>query len=74
MKARRVEKYYQDLLSSNAKSVNGEMEFKESKKEPNADSVYIPEKWKGQIEKVFLSLSLDRFFRVCRVTKKLYAI
>ncbi|CAI9091040.1 OLC1v1025957C1 [Oldenlandia corymbosa var. corymbosa] len=49
VKARRVEKYYQNLLESNTKSVNGEMALEESDKELTVDC--IPEKWKGQIEK-----------------------
>ncbi|KAL3523424.1 hypothetical protein ACH5RR_016258 [Cinchona calisaya] len=55
VKTRRVEKYYQHLLASNTKSVNstdnGNMESEDSKKESSADSVPMPEKWKGQIEK-----------------------
>lgn len=56
-KARRVEKYYQDLLAPETKSVNNiELKSKESldnksSLESNADSV-CAEKWKGQIEKV----------------------
>ncbi|KAL3520664.1 hypothetical protein ACH5RR_018813 [Cinchona calisaya] len=55
VKRRHVEKYYQDLLASNTKSVNnsdnGHEESEDIKMEPTADSVALPEKWKGQIEK-----------------------
>lgn len=52
-----MEKYYQDLLTSENNSSN-QMERKSSAMDSNtkgstADAVYVPEKWKGQIEKVF---------------------
>ncbi|XP_060675463.1 uncharacterized protein LOC107413626 isoform X2 [Ziziphus jujuba] len=55
VKERRVEKYYQDLLTSENNSSN-QMERKSSAMDSNtkgstADAVYVPEKWKGQIEK-----------------------
>lgn len=55
VKTRRAEKYYQDLLASNAKSGNntdkGHVESEDTKKESTADCIAVPEKWKGQIEK-----------------------
>jgi len=56
VKARRVEKYYQDLLASNGDSgiksnhQNGQLDDNDGK--TNAESIHVPEKWKGQIEKV----------------------
>ncbi|KAF3433818.1 hypothetical protein FNV43_RR24921 [Rhamnella rubrinervis] len=55
VRARRVEKYYQDLLTSEISSSDW-MEQKSSDTGSNAkgstaDAVFVPEKWKGQIEK-----------------------
>lgn len=58
MKARRVETYYQDLLALGTKSGNN-AECKNivpkgngSCVDPSIDTVCLPEKWRGQIEKV----------------------
>ncbi|XP_059666152.1 uncharacterized protein LOC132311976 [Cornus florida] len=54
VRARRVEKYYEDLLALETKSGDN-VEHKslqlENSKESTTDSMCIPEKWKGQIEK-----------------------
>lgn len=56
IKARRVEKYYQDLLTSETNSdnkVEQRVSESESKTRGSAtDATCVPEKWKGQIEKV----------------------
>ncbi|KAL8533063.1 hypothetical protein ACS0TY_009352 [Phlomoides rotata] len=51
VRARRVEKYYQNLLSpdTNIETKNNELEDKNSAS--NLESVPVTEKWKGQIEK-----------------------
>lgn len=53
VRARRVEKYYHNLLApeTNVDSKNTELEDKNH----NLESVGIPEKWKVQIEKVIYS-------------------
>lgn len=56
VRARRVDKYYQDLLSSE-RNFGNNMEQHSSQsdndsKSSTKDSVCLPEKWKGQIEKV----------------------
>ncbi|KAG9152473.1 hypothetical protein Leryth_024516 [Lithospermum erythrorhizon] len=54
VKARRVEKYYEGLLSSDTDSViNVEHKNKdlEGNLESDMDTVHVPEKWKAQIEK-----------------------
>ncbi|XP_044508671.1 TBC1 domain family member 9B-like isoform X2 [Mangifera indica] len=55
VRARRVEKYYQDLLASETKSGNNTEENSSlsdsDSKSLTTDSVCMPEKWKGQIEK-----------------------
>ena len=52
-----MEKYYLDLLVSNtilgSNTENGHVELDSNKKESSLDSVPVPEKWKGQIEKDF---------------------
>lgn len=52
-----MENYYQNLLVSNAKvcngTENGYIEKDSNKNDSSMDSVPVPEKWKGQIEKVF---------------------
>ena len=57
VKARRVEKYYQDLLAlendSGSKTDQQSMQSAEDNGKTSADIVRVPEKWKGQIEKVF---------------------
>lgn len=57
VKARRVEKYYQGLLTpendSGSKIHQQSMQSTDNHGKANADSVCVPEKWKGQIEKVF---------------------
>lgn len=57
-----MEKYYQDLLNSEINSSN-QMEQKSSASDGNtkgstADAISVPEKWKGQIEKVFFNFYL----------------
>lgn len=60
MRARRVEKYYQDLLAPDADS-SDIAEHRRSVLETNIlasvteESACIPEKWKGQIEKVIIA-------------------
>lgn len=46
-----MEKYYQDLLASENNSGNNLGQQSDSKSS-TTDSVCVPEKWKGQIEKV----------------------
>lgn len=57
VKARRVEKYYQDLLASESdseiKTDKESIQSTDSNGKTGADFVRMPEKWKGQIEKVF---------------------
>lgn len=57
VKARRVEKYYQDLLASEndfeRKTDQQSMQSADNDEKPTADPLCVPEKWKGQIEKVF---------------------
>ncbi|KAK7310307.1 hypothetical protein RJT34_07742 [Clitoria ternatea] len=54
-KARRLEKYYQDLLASESdseiKTNQQSMQSTDSNGKTSTDFVRIPEKWKGQIEK-----------------------
>lgn len=56
-KARRVEKYYQDLLASEGnseiKTNQQSMQSADNDEKTSADFIHVPEKWKGQIEKVF---------------------
>lgn len=57
VKARRVDNYYQDLLASETNAGSNEeqnsMDSDGNTKSSTTDSVSVPEKWKGQIEKVF---------------------
>ena len=57
VRARRVEKYYTDLLASDTNSENNaenhSLQSDSSSKGSSTDSVCTTEKWKGQIEKVF---------------------
>lgn len=79
-----MENYYQNLLVSNAKvcnsTENGYIEKDSNKNDSSMDSVPVPEKWKGQIEKVFgnaafspcilsllLFLSHYYHFKMCRI-------
>ncbi|XP_011011811.1 PREDICTED: TBC1 domain family member 8B [Populus euphratica] len=51
-RTRRVEKYYQDLLASETNSGNHvDQQSDSDTKGSTADTVCVPEKWKGQIEK-----------------------
>lgn len=51
-RARRVEKYYQDLLSAAGDNTgSNNLNSDNSTKELSEERVYVPEKWKGQIEK-----------------------
>lgn len=53
VRARRVEKYYRDLLASETDSGNhSDQQPDGNNKGSIADVVSVPEKWKGQIEKV----------------------
>lgn len=58
IKARRVESYYRDLLNSETSSgYTGEQQTLQSENDGKGsptDCVSISEKWKGQIEKVFI--------------------
>lgn len=62
-RARRVEKYYQDLLGEEIYSSDcmEQHSFKSdnSVEGSNTDSMSVPEKWKGQIEKVTAYLSFE---------------
>ncbi|KAF7811440.1 ecotropic viral integration site 5-like protein isoform X3 [Senna tora] len=55
IKARRVENYYQGLLTaendSGSKIDSHSMQSTDNNGKTNADSLSVPEKWKGQIEK-----------------------
>ncbi|XP_061348553.1 uncharacterized protein LOC133293945 [Gastrolobium bilobum] len=55
VKARRVDKYYQDLLASESdseiKTYQQSMHSADNNGKTSADCVRVPEKWKGQIEK-----------------------
>ena len=61
VRARRVEKYYQDLLGEEINSCNRveqqNLQSEKSNKVSNTASVSVPEKWKGQIEKVTTSMN-----------------
>lgn len=63
VKARRVEKYYQHLLTPEndfeSKIDQQSMQPTDSNGKTNADSSCVTEKWKGQIEKVFLYFIFD---------------
>ncbi|XP_057503885.1 uncharacterized protein LOC130787512 [Actinidia eriantha] len=65
-RALRVEKYYQDLLGTEAISSENvgqqSSQSENTSKGLNADSVYVPEKWKGQIEKVTTYMSFVGLF------------
>ncbi|KAI7752698.1 hypothetical protein M8C21_029231 [Ambrosia artemisiifolia] len=55
VKARHIKNYYQNLLLRNSKKDNGVdhqgSDVDEANNNPTTDSVYVPEKWKLQIEK-----------------------
>ncbi|KAK6929243.1 Rab-GTPase-TBC domain [Dillenia turbinata] len=54
VRARRVDKYYQDLLTSDTKhddNVENHRTQVENSERSSPESVSVPEKWKGQIEK-----------------------
>lgn len=55
VKTRRIDGYYQHLLASNidsgGNSENAKIDSDDNTNEPILDSVIVPEKWKGQIEK-----------------------
>lgn len=55
VRSRRVENYYQDLLTSESNSGNkteqNSTQLDNNNEELTTDSVCVPEKWKGQIEK-----------------------
>ncbi|XP_050920035.1 uncharacterized protein LOC127137633 [Lathyrus oleraceus] len=55
VKARRVDKYYQNLLASNGdseiKSNHQNLQLDDNDGKINAELIHVPEKWKGQIEK-----------------------
>lgn len=55
VKARRVEKYYQDLLAlgndSEIKTNHQSFKPADNDGKTNTDFIHVPEKWKGQIEK-----------------------
>ena len=61
VRARRVEKYYQDLLGEEIKSRDSveqqNLQSENSSKMSNTASISVPEKWKGQIEKVTTYMS-----------------
>lgn len=55
VKTRRVENYYKDLLSLETNPCNNSEQQtlqQDSNVKDTSDSVCMPEKWKGQIEKV----------------------
>ncbi|XP_051121456.1 uncharacterized protein LOC127244904 [Andrographis paniculata] len=51
VRARRVEKYYQNLLAQDACLESKNNELEDNNLESNAESLGMPEKWKTQIEK-----------------------
>ncbi|KAL0303074.1 UNVERIFIED_CONTAM: TBC1 domain family member 9B [Sesamum radiatum] len=51
VRARRVEKYYQNLLASDTNIESKSTELEHKNHESNLDCMGVPEKWKGQIEK-----------------------
>ncbi|KAL3650039.1 hypothetical protein CASFOL_006442 [Castilleja foliolosa] len=51
VRARRVEKYYQNLLAQDTNVNIKKNDSEENKHDTNVDCVSVPEKWKGQIEK-----------------------
>lgn len=59
VRSRRVEKYYQDLLTPESHSGNNtdqnSIQSDDKSEGLTSDSVCVPEKWKGQIEKVIMS-------------------
>ena len=61
VRARRAEKYYQDLLGEEINSRDRveqqNLQSENSNKVSNSASVSVPEKWKGQIEKVTTSMN-----------------
>jgi hypothetical protein len=61
VRARRVDKYYQDLLAPESNSGNNteqnSVQSDNNGEGLTTDSVCAPEKWKGQIEKVITSQS-----------------
>lgn len=64
-RARRVEKYYQDLLSPAGDSTgSNNLNSDNSTKELSAECVYVPEKWKGQIEKVIRCMNCVLYYSV----------
>lgn len=67
VKARRVEKYYQNLLASNGdseiKSNHQNLQLDDNDGKINAELILVPEKWKGQIEKVLTFDTSPRYLR-----------
>ena len=58
-----MDKYYQDLLASETNSGNHvEQQSDSDAKGPTTDPICVPEKWKGQIEKVTACM----LFQFCR--------
>ncbi|KAJ8760297.1 hypothetical protein K2173_011709 [Erythroxylum novogranatense] len=51
VRARRVDKYYQDLLKAELNTNHVDKELDNHAKDSTMDHLYAPEKWKGQIEK-----------------------
>lgn len=52
-----MEKYYQDLLASETNSGNHvEQQSDSDNKGSTTDPVCVPEKWRGQIEKVIICM------------------
>lgn len=68
VRVRRTETYYQDLLALGTGSGNNterssvESEDSGNSVNPSMDSVCIPEKWRGQIEKVIECAICQLFF------------
>lgn len=67
VRARRVEKYYTDLLASDTNSENNtenhSLQSDGNSKGSSTDSLCTTEKWKGQIEKVFALSLVPPFFK-----------
>lgn len=80
VRARRVERYYQDLLAqdSNACEVkeHGSSLSSDTSKESSKDGQCAPEKWKRQIEKVIRCMDFElksSILSICRCYLALHA-
>lgn len=60
VRARRVEQYYHNLLALDT-DVETKSQLEEKNHNSNLECVGVPEKWKGQIEKVIHSSHVKSF-------------